>query len=825
MRAVTTAFACVVLAFLGAAMVWARGGLAGDEVDVPPQFADGPGVRTRLNGFTFPIEDNGITLRFDPSLPQWAQAYTLDLWADIHEPLRTILGPPSANITVTVGYDSLARASYYLVDANCIMMSLLPEGYNQGYYDGQFTHEMVHAFQDAALERGGSGWTTEGIAVSATAIVAEAVSSRRWLNATSRSLGELSVAYDNISQMGAAAIGGMDYLAANVSPLHSYVATGGLWWLLIAAESEADAGAWTDYTYLARFCQRLYADRLSLASEDVLNTIEATATRPVDGQPARSWVVAQPVTVRRVPAGNYVFAMLSNPFLLDNPTTFLFVQPFHRTSDGKVFRLFGQETIRIRAWDTAGGGPRWDVQVQPQDSGLEYLVVPLPDSLHTRPGAYLIEVDATSYDAGKVVLTALSVPGAHYREDGAALGTAAAFYLPTARDLFDPPFTLTGATLTGSWAGVHLITPSELSRVPASFDVVVPSSPVPLVLTRTEPLPFRRVLRLDLFGSDADHEVIPVLAAPADSAIGLPRIIEFAWRRSAPSATYGLQVARDIQFTSVDADLQGLTDTTCTVGPLLDHTRYWWRVSGRDDRGMEAWSLTRMFVTMRTVAALVRPGDTNNDGMVDVLDITPIGLHCGRTGSARPFASLEWADRGQVVPVAWEPPAACYADCDGNGRVEAADVVGVIENWGRRLGSPPPPVDMAAACWELLRVLDAEGSTEALRAIRMAVVDYLRSRLGIRLQFMLEPPSPNPFRDTITLRFMLPEAVAEATLAVYNAQGSLVARSSLRSPVAGMSSLTWNGSDLHGSQAPSGVYFYKLAAGPHRTRGRMILVR
>jgi hypothetical protein len=333
------------------------------------------------------------------------------------------------------------------------------------------------------------------------------------------------------------------------------------------------------------------------------------------------------------------------------------------------------------------------------------------------------------------------------------------------------------------------------------------------------------VLRLDLFGSDADHGAAPVLAAPADSAIGLPRIIEFTWRRSAPSATYGFQLARDIQFTIVDVDLQGLTDTTRTVGPLLDHTRYWWRVSGRDDRGMEGWSLTRMFVTKRTVAALVRPGDTNNDGMVDVLDITPIGLHTGRTGSARPYASLEWADGGQVVPVAWEPPAACYSDCDGNGRVEAADVVGVIENWGRRLGSPPPPDDRAAACWELLRVLDAEGSTEALRAIRMAVVDYLRSRLGIRLQFMLEPPSPNPFRDTITLRFMLPEAVAEATLAVYNARGSLVARSSLRSPVAGMSSLTWNGNDLQGSRAPSGVYFYKLAAGPHRTRGRIILVR
>jgi hypothetical protein len=804
----------------------ARGGPAAAQVDLPPQFADGPGVRTRLNGFTFPTEDNDITLRFDSSLPQWAQAYTRDLWADIHEPLRTILGPPSANITVTVGYDSLRSASYYLLDANCIMMALLPVGYNQTFYDGQFTHEMVHAFQDAALERGGAGWAIEGIAVSATAIVAEAVSPRRWLNATSRSLGELSVTYDNISQMGAAAIGGTDYLAANVSPLHSYVAAGGLWWLLIAAESEADAGAWTDYTYLAHFCRKLYADRLSLGSEDVLNTIEATATQPVDGQPARSWVVAQPVTVRRVPTGNYVFAMLSNPFLSDDWTTYLFLQPFQRSSDGRVLRRFGRETIRIRAWDTAGRDPRWDIRVQPQNADLEYLVVPLPDSLGTRPGAYLIEVDATSYGAGKLLLTALAVPEAHYRQNEAALGTAAAFYLPTTQDLVDPPFTLTGATLTGSWAGVHLITPSELSRVPASFDVVVPSSSsVPLVLTRTEPLPFRRVLRFDLSGSDADHRVAPVLAAPADSMVGLPRTIELAWCRSAQAATYGLQVARDFRFTSLDVDLQGVTDTTRTVGPLYGHTRFWWRVNGRNDRGAGAWSLTRTFVTLSIAAAFVRPGDTNNDGMVDVRDIIPIGLHYRRTGSARPDGSLEWAESGQAMPTAWEPPEACHADCDGNGRVEAADVAGVIKNWGRRLGSSSPTVDRAAVCLELLRALDAEGSTEALRAMQMAVVDYLRSRLGIRLQFMVEPASPNPFRDTITVRFMLPETVAEATLAVYNAQGSLVARSSLRGGAVGVSSLTWNGKDLHGARAPSGVYFYKLAAGPHRAGGRMLLVR
>lgn len=803
----------------------ARGGPVVSQVDLPPQFAEGPGARAKLNGYTYPTENNDITLRFDSSLPLWAQVHTRDLWAEIHGPLRAILGPPSANITVTVGYDSLRSASYYLLDVNCIMMSLLPAGYNQTFYDGQFTHEMVHAFQDAALERGGDGWSTEGIAVSATAIVAEAVSSTRWLNSTSRSLGELSVTYDNISQMGAAAIGGMDFLAANVSPLHSYVAAGGLWWLLIAAESEAHAGAWTEYTYLARFCQRLYADRLSLASEDVLNTIEATATRPVDGRPARSWVADQPVTVTRVPAGNYIFAMLSNPFLFSDWTTFLFMQPFSRKSDGDVVRLFGHETVRVRAWNMAGRVPCWDIQVQPQNIGLEYQVVPLPDSLRARPGAYLIEVDASDYGAGKLLLTTVAVPEAHYLDNAAAKGTAATFYLPTARDLVDPPFNLAGAALTGSWAGVHVFTPGELSRVPASFDVVVPSSSSPLVLTRTEPLPFLRVLRLDLPGSEADHGVSPVLAAPADSAVGLPRTVELAWRRSARATVYGLQVARDLEFSSLDVDLRDLTDTTCTVGPLQGHRRYWWRVNGPNDRSVGEWSPIRSFVILSIAAAIVRPGDTNNDGMVDARDIMAIGVSWGRTGPARPDGSLAWADSGQVVPTAWDRPVACYADCDGNGRVEAADVAGVIENWGCRFGSPPPLVDRAAACLELLRAIDAAGPTEALRQVQGVVAEYLRSRLGIQLHFVIEPASPNPFRDTITLRFMLPEAVAQATLVVYNAQGSLVAHSLLRGAEAGVESMIWDGRDIHGARAPSGVYFYRFAAGPYRAAGRMILVR
>jgi hypothetical protein len=76
----------------------------------------------------------------------------------------------------------------------------------------------------------------------------------------------------------------------------------------------------------------------------------------------------------------------------------------------------------------------------------------------------------------------------------------------------------------------------------------------------------------------------------------------------------------------------------------------------------------------------VWPGDTNNDGIVNAMDILPLGLHWNKTGSARPNGSCDWV--GQPA-MPWTPLEVTYADAKGDGKVEAADVLCIGLNWGK----------------------------------------------------------------------------------------------------------------------------------------------
>lgn len=85
--------------------------------------------------------------------------------------------------------------------------------------------------------------------------------------------------------------------------------------------------------------------------------------------------------------------------------------------------------------------------------------------------------------------------------------------------------------------------------------------------------------------------------------------------------------------------------------------------------------------------------------------------------------------------------------------------------------------------------------------------------------FALEPNYPNPFNPTTTLRFGLPTG-ADATLAVYDVLGRRVATLVDRRLPAGWHTVRFDATGL-----PSGVYFYRLAAGAFQATGRMLLVK
>ncbi|MCA9757130.1 MAG: T9SS type A sorting domain-containing protein [Candidatus Eisenbacteria bacterium] len=95
----------------------------------------------------------------------------------------------------------------------------------------------------------------------------------------------------------------------------------------------------------------------------------------------------------------------------------------------------------------------------------------------------------------------------------------------------------------------------------------------------------------------------------------------------------------------------------------------------------------------------VWPGDTDNNGFVDQIDLLPLGQFFGATGPARDDPSLEWV--GQLA-VLFSPEAATYADGTGDGRVDQNDILPIGLNFGKsRPQSRPATEDEAAPSYAL----------------------------------------------------------------------------------------------------------------------------
>jgi len=84
---------------------------------------------------------------------------------------------------------------------------------------------------------------------------------------------------------------------------------------------------------------------------------------------------------------------------------------------------------------------------------------------------------------------------------------------------------------------------------------------------------------------------------------------------------------------------------------------------------------------------------------------------------------------------------------------------------------------------------------------------------------------PNPFNPSTTISFTLPAECA-VRLDVYDVSGRLVARlvDGARQG-AGTHDVEWNGRDVSGRAAASGIYVYRLIAGKETISRKMVLLR
>ncbi len=81
---------------------------------------------------------------------------------------------------------------------------------------------------------------------------------------------------------------------------------------------------------------------------------------------------------------------------------------------------------------------------------------------------------------------------------------------------------------------------------------------------------------------------------------------------------------------------------------------------------------------------MMRPGDTNRDGIVNHVDLLNIGLGYGSSGPTRRNGSLAWQDQLVGDWAATSPLSQInfkHFDSDGNGLIEALDALAIDANW------------------------------------------------------------------------------------------------------------------------------------------------
>ncbi len=91
--------------------------------------------------------------------------------------------------------------------------------------------------------------------------------------------------------------------------------------------------------------------------------------------------------------------------------------------------------------------------------------------------------------------------------------------------------------------------------------------------------------------------------------------------------------------------------------------------------------------------------------------------------------------------------------------------------------------------------------------------------------FALHANVPNPFNPVTTINYDVRRGGADVNIAIFDVNGHLVRTLVHEHRDAGRYSASWNGFDERGRPAASGVYFYRMQAGPFSQTRKMILLK
>jgi hypothetical protein len=272
----------------------------------------------------------------------------------------------------------------------------------------------------------------------------------------------------------------------------------------------------------------------------------------------------------------------------------------------------------------------------------------------------------------------------------------------------------------------------------------------------------------------------------------------------------------------------GTINTTQRILQNLPDGNYRWRVRAID-QGYAAseWSNWDYFEikAYRTVY----PGDADNNGMVNELDILPIGIYFHEMGPQRDNISYNW-DGIYVEP--WNIPDATYADANGDGVIDQLDVVAIGVNWSNLHENGA--VSYSGISLEDQDIIDQNmdnyieiynslsGSGIAVDRMRALLETIISSE--VPLEYSLKQNYPNPFNPMTTLRYDLPED-ALVNITIYDMMGREVSNLVSSQQKAGYKSAVWNAINNAGQSVSAGLYLYTIHAGEFSQTRKMMLLK
>lgn len=101
----------------------------------------------------------------------------------------------------------------------------------------------------------------------------------------------------------------------------------------------------------------------------------------------------------------------------------------------------------------------------------------------------------------------------------------------------------------------------------------------------------------------------PAQVSPANAATGVSLTANVSWNAAATATSYTLQVATDINFSTIVLNRPGITTTSSALSGLTNGTIYYWRVNASNVVGPSAWSATRSFTTVFSAPGLLSPAN------------------------------------------------------------------------------------------------------------------------------------------------------------------------------------------------------------------------